>query len=382
MGSPTSLSWDSGVGHCVRGSTMDQVSGIKKLSPKTRFLSLRWKLLAGFTLVFSAVFAGAYYWFYVFSTEKAMSRLIQDLQSTAEGAAQGIDVPELLELYEEGDRNAKGYSDDPRYTEQLQWFKTVHSIEPRVYPYTYVIGKAKNHRRIGEAATAPDQLELIYLVDSLWLFNPQKALNFLEPDAPSPSSIEVFQSGEERFRPLYKDEWGSWISSYTPLLDSQGNVVAILGADIEASYVLDVQKAIRDRIWVAFGITYSTLLSSVYLLSSLLTRRLNDLTVSADRIGEGDYNQNLAYLNEGYWQDEISKLAKVFEIMMGKVRYREESLKQQVAELKIEIDQVKRSKQVQEIVETDFFQDLIGKAREMRGRISGPDPKLSDPPPS
>lgn len=347
---------------------------------KHHFLSLRWRLLAGFTLVFSAVFGGAYYWFYAFSTEKAMARLIQDLQHTAEGTAQGLDVPELLALYEEGDRNAAGYSDDPRYQNQMDWFETVHHIEPRVYPYTFLIGEQETNRRVGEANAEPGELEVIYLVDSLWLFNQDKALFFLESDSPSSYSLRTFEQGVGQFRDLYTDPWGSWISYYLPLKDASGEVVAVLGADIEADHVLEVQKAIRDRIWVAFGITYGMLLLLVYLLSDVLTRRLNHLTLVAEKIGEGDYDQNLTAFSALTWQDEISKLSKVFELMVSKVRHREETLKQQVAELKIEVDQVKRARQVQEIVETDFFQDLMGKARNMRGRITHREKTLPDPP--
>jgi len=39
-----------------------------------------------------------------------------------------------------------------------------------------------------------------------------------------------------------------------------------------------------------------------------------------------------------------------------------------VRKLKIEVDEVKRTKQVSEIVESDFFQDLQAKARSMRSR--------------
>ena len=46
--------------------------------------------------------------------------------------------------------------------------------------------------------------------------------------------------------------------------------------------------------------------------------------------------------------------------------------KNQVRELRIEIDEVKRKKQVSEIVESDFFQDLRAKARDMRSRSRRP----------
>ena len=47
---------------------------------------------------------------------------------------------------------------------------------------------------------------------------------------------------------------------------------------------------------------------------------------------------------------------------------RERKLKQQIQQLRIEIDEVKRKQQVSEIIETDFFQDLQDKARRIRRR--------------
>jgi hypothetical protein len=57
---------------------------------------------------------------------------------------------------------------------------------------------------------------------------------------------------------------------------------------------------------------------------------------------------------------------------------RESSLRQEIQELRIEIDEVKRKKQVSEIVDTEMFQDLQSKARHMRDRRrqqSGEPPK-------
>jgi GAF domain-containing protein len=49
---------------------------------------------------------------------------------------------------------------------------------------------------------------------------------------------------------------------------------------------------------------------------------------------------------------------------------REQGLKQEIQQLRIEIDEVKRQKQVEEIVDSDFFQDLQAKARHIRSRRS------------
>jgi pimeloyl-ACP methyl ester carboxylesterase/CheY-like chemotaxis protein len=48
---------------------------------------------------------------------------------------------------------------------------------------------------------------------------------------------------------------------------------------------------------------------------------------------------------------------------------REQRLRQQIEELRIEIDEVKKSRQVAEITETDYFQQLQEKARELRAGL-------------
>jgi nitrate/nitrite-specific signal transduction histidine kinase len=50
---------------------------------------------------------------------------------------------------------------------------------------------------------------------------------------------------------------------------------------------------------------------------------------------------------------------------------REQSLKQEIQQLRIEIDEAKRQQQVSEIVDTDFFSDLQARAKEIRQRGGG-----------
>jgi GAF domain-containing protein len=47
------------------------------------------------------------------------------------------------------------------------------------------------------------------------------------------------------------------------------------------------------------------------------------------------------------------------------------TLTDQIAELKIQIDEVKKERQVAEITETDYFKGLQSKAREMRAKVKG-----------
>jgi two-component system cell cycle response regulator len=68
--------------------------------------------------------------------------------------------------------------------------------------------------------------------------------------------------------------------------------------------------------------------------------------------------------------DALGQLARVFQRMAAEVRSREQRLTQQVRQLRIEIDEARAARQVAEITQTQYFQDLQARASELR---LGPD---------
>jgi two-component system cell cycle response regulator len=67
-------------------------------------------------------------------------------------------------------------------------------------------------------------------------------------------------------------------------------------------------------------------------------------------------------------EDSLGQLARVFQRMARQVYAREQSLRQQVQELRVEIDEAKKARQVAEITETEYFRDLCAKAQRLRRR--------------
>lgn len=67
----------------------------------------------------------------------------------------------------------------------------------------------------------------------------------------------------------------------------------------------------------------------------------------------------------------MALLYTLAERAVAEVRKREAGLKKQIETLRIEIDQMKREQQVNEIVETDFFNELRQKAQDIRKRADG-----------
>jgi len=64
--------------------------------------------------------------------------------------------------------------------------------------------------------------------------------------------------------------------------------------------------------------------------------------------------------------DELGRLARIFLRMALEIQAREHRLKQQIQELRIEIDEVKKAQQVADITGTDYFQELRDKAKALR----------------
>src|SRR5213080_2460557 len=67
--------------------------------------------------------------------------------------------------------------------------------------------------------------------------------------------------------------------------------------------------------------------------------------------------------------DELGQLALVFQEMARQVYAREQQLQRQMLQLRIEIDQQRRASEVPDITESDYFQQLLGKADELRNRV-------------
>jgi hypothetical protein len=57
--------------------------------------------------------------------------------------------------------------------------------------------------------------------------------------------------------------------------------------------------------------------------------------------------------------------------MAREVRAREDRLKAQVRELRIEIDEARQAKRVAEITDTEYFKDLRARASDLRRVVEG-----------
>jgi CRP-like cAMP-binding protein len=92
---------------------------------------------------------------------------------------------------------------------------------------------------------------------------------------------------------------------------------------------------------------------------------INDMQAWVKQVSEGEYSQTVEAMAR-YRDKSIATLAAEFARMASQVKQREDALRREIAELKIEIDESKRKRQVAEITESDYFQSLKSQARELR----------------
>lgn len=257
------------------------------------------------------------------------TRLKIDMKDTLQGTAKGVNVPELLSLYADGEANAEGFSDDIRFHNQLEWLDTIHQTEPQAWFYLFILGNSSQNRRYGTSAVPPGGEEIIYIIDLWAKYDQRKASRFLESDIPNPRAQNVIQREEIVFHPrIYTDKWGSWLSATAPLFDQDGNVAALLGLDIEASYIEQQKAEIRQRLFLSFIIAYAIFLGLIYSLSGKLTRKLTLLSTLVDIASSGDYKYSIAKGKEPYFPDELNYLYKHFCEMIENVKVREDQIKE------------------------------------------------------
>ncbi|MBI1794848.1 MAG: HAMP domain-containing protein [Chloroflexi bacterium] len=332
------------------------------------FVSLRTKLIIVLALLFLVAFSAIFIWLDRFVTDMAMNNLQTNLIATAKTAAAGIDGDAHTSLFQ------SGRIDDAAYTKIADFLRSVKKTNPQasgVYTYVQLPDKPDQVQLVVSAAlppgSQPDAVSQASIGECLVPSSERPALGQDYTDI-SPTMVNgLKQAGAETL--LWTDRWGTWLSGYAPIYNSKGESVGAVGVDMCAKNVIDLQQNIRRNTFIALGITLLILIVVVGLVAAGFTRPVLELTRVADRIGGGDYELDFTKLYSTRVQDEVDKLATVFELMVNKVYTREQTLRARVQQLEILIDKSKLETQVQEIVDSDFFQDLRSKVQDMRSRF-------------
>jgi HAMP domain-containing protein len=152
----------------------------------------------------------------------------------------------------------------------------------------------------------------------------------------------------------------------------------IIGANVDDFHkpaeqvrgTLDSQRHELQRNTLLISVTgVLMLIVTATALAVSVTRPVRRLTDAAHTMEQGELDTaTLGRILDRRVHDEVTRLAAVFKRMAEQVQQRERKLREKVVELKIEIDQQKKSADVAAITESDYFQNLQAKVHTLRNR--------------
>ncbi len=104
-------------------------------------------------------------------------------------------------------------------------------------------------------------------------------------------------------------------------------------------------------------------------LSHQLVKSIRILIKAGKALQKGNFQpEMLAETSRS--QDDLGTLARVFLQMAEEIKNRERNLKSQVQDLRVEIDDSKKERQIAEITGTEYFRELQKRARRLKSRVN------------
>lgn len=264
------------------------------MKKRVRRLSIRWKILipASISVLFVCVVMGVNAYFRI---ETGMIQLgVEQAQMAASIADFVVDGDLLTDVGE-------GFENTAEYENILNALRQIQEICGIAYLYTI-------HTK--------DNVNLFYGIDT------DRSENQLFPGDAFDGSFDEFAdvfAGQEYVQD-YIDitDDGDLISAYLPIYDSEGNVVAILGCDYDASYVMDRIIAARNSILQIGGFCLVLALLILNLIVSGIMRSLRKVDGKIYDLvnNEGDLTQKLD-ITSG---DELELIAENVNVLLEYIR--------------------------------------------------------------
>jgi hypothetical protein len=162
-------------------------------------------------------------------------------------------------------------------------------------------------------------------------------------------------------------------------------IVAAQMIYVPSQEVFNTARASLTLVMLTFVVIFTIVIMAInYSLRRNVSSSLEVIAEVAETVTTGSITD--AELNSGRLPrlaergDELGQLSRIFQKMAHEVITREKKLREQVAQLKIEVDEAKKSAEVKQIVETEYFQDLKQRAAEMRKKSSGEQDTEEDKP--
>lgn len=184
---------------------------------------------------------------------------------------------------------------------------------------------------------SPDHKVVKFLADSLyepkgdWPGNPIGNLYRIPDD----SFAKAFEGESQTTATFYTDDLGTWLSAAVPIMNQQGETIAVLGLDLDATGEVAYIQQLK---WICVGaVLVSLVLSSMVAvgLARWLGPPIAELQAGAERVQNYDYSTFVSVKSP----NELRRLAAAFNAMVEEIRSYSISLEAQNKALEARVAQ-------------------------------------------
>lgn len=110
---------------------------------------------------------------------------------------------------------------------------------------------------------------------------------------------------------LTVDKWGVWLSGYAPIYNQQGQAVAIVGLDVSAKSIQQMQGLLAKRFLGVLVLVIVISLVMSWFIAESVSRPLRILTQGVREVSKGNFTQKVEVKS----RDELQELAGAFNKM-------------------------------------------------------------------
>lgn len=241
------------------------------MKTKVRKLSIRWKILIPATIMIIVMCAVIGVNSYIRIKTGMIQLGVEEAQMAAAIAGFVVDGDSLSHV-------GTGFENTQEYQDNLTALRQIQSLCGIAYLYTL---------------HTDDNARLYYGIDTDDSAGHQNPGNPFDGEYAEFSNVFAGQEYVQDY--IDKTEDGILISAYLPIKDSTGKVVAVLGCDYDASYVLDRIEGARNSIFQISGLCLILALLILNVIVNRIMRSLNKVNRKIYDLAhnEGDLTQKL-----------------------------------------------------------------------------------------
>ncbi|WP_159881964.1 methyl-accepting chemotaxis protein [Paenibacillus puerhi] len=255
--------------------------------------SLHLRIMLIFSIIIVTAGSLLSYQIYTSSVDLITRSLGEQARSVADHAVKQIDRGLYRKLAEEQAENAY-------YKELRQTFNAMR--EANHLKYLYTMAERKN----GTSS------EYVYIVDGMPLDaqgEDVSPLGKVEPEVDE-ALRKAFGERQVQVGELTKDEaYGAVVTAYVPITTPEGELLGVLGADLDATSVYELLGANQRKVLLMAGGILLASLAAIYAVSRMIVAPVLRLTREMERVQAGDLTVTMQVRG----RDEVSRLAETFQ---------------------------------------------------------------------